>query len=45
MTEAAMRTMIEFTSDAFPAEPGEDEEINPGRHGRKLARFVAARAA
>lgn len=33
--------MLEFRSDAFPAEPGEDEEVNPGRYGRALARFVA----
>lgn len=37
-----MKTMIEFTSDSFPAEPGEEEEVNPGRYGRGLARFVAA---
>ena len=41
MPEAAMKTMLEFTSDAFPAEPGEEDEINPGRYGRKLAAFIA----
>ncbi|HEY5710932.1 MAG TPA: hypothetical protein VIT38_03465 [Allosphingosinicella sp.] len=37
-----MKTMLEFTSDAFPAQPGEEDEVNPGRHGRALAEFVAA---
>src|ERR1044072_1854354 len=36
-----MKTMLEFRSDAFPAEPGEEEEVNPGRYGRALARFIA----
>ena len=26
-----------FTSSLFEVEPGEDEEINPGRYGRQLA--------
>lgn len=29
-----------FTSNLFTVEPGEDEEINPGRHGRQLAIFL-----
>lgn len=37
-----MRTHLEFRSDAFPACPGEDEEINPGRYGKRLAEFIAA---
>jgi len=37
-----MRTNLEFRSPAFPAYPGEDEEINPGRHGKRLAQFLAA---
>ena len=36
-----MRTHLEFRSDAFPAYPGEDEEINPGRYGKRLAEFLA----
>ena len=35
--------MLEFTSMAFPADPDEDEAVNPGRYGRKLAQFIAAR--
>ena len=37
-----MRTNLEFRSDAFPAYAGEDEEINPGRHGKRLVQFLAA---
>ena len=37
-----MRTHVEFRSDAFPAQPGEDEEINPGRWGKLLAAFLRA---
>ena len=36
-----MRTNLEFRSAAFPAHPGEEEEINPGRYGRRLAEFLA----
>ena len=36
-----MRTHLEFRSAAFPSYPGEDEEINPGRHGKRLAEFLA----
>ncbi|WP_257306053.1 hypothetical protein [Geothrix campi] len=35
-----MRTHIEFKSAEFPAYPGEEEEINPGRHGKRLAEFL-----
>ena len=35
-----MRTQLEFHSDAFPALPGEDEQINPGRWGKQLADFI-----
>ena len=31
-----------FTSDMFTVEPGEDEEINPGRYGRQLAIWLKA---
>lgn len=36
-----MKTHVEFRSDRFPADPDEDELINPGRHGRRLALFLA----
>ena len=36
-----MQTHLEFRSTAFPAYPGEEEEINPGRHGKRLAEFLA----
>jgi hypothetical protein len=35
-----MRTHVEFRSDAFPDEPGEEEKINPGRWGSALARYL-----
>jgi len=34
-----MRTHVEFTSTAFPAYPGEDQEINSGIFGKRLAEF------
>ena len=36
----ALRTHVEFRSSAFPAEPGEEARINPGRWGVALARFL-----
>jgi hypothetical protein len=30
----------EFRSSQFPAYPGEDEKINPGRHGLRLAEYL-----
>jgi len=35
-----MQTHLEFRSTAFPACPGEEEEINPGRYGKRLADFL-----
>lgn len=35
-----MRTHLEFRSAAFPALPGEDEQINPGRWGKLLAQYL-----
>jgi hypothetical protein len=32
---------VTFTSSAFPVEPGEDEETNPGIFGKALASWVA----
>jgi len=37
-----MRTHAEFSSTDFPAVQGEDEEINPGRFGRRLAEHLAS---
>jgi len=36
-----MRTHLEFVSADFPAYQGEEEEINPGRFGKRLAEFLA----
>lgn len=38
-----MRTHVEFVSPNFPPYPGEEEEINPGRFGKRLAEFLARR--
>jgi hypothetical protein len=38
-----MRTHLEFRSTAFPACPGEEDDINPGRYSKLLAEFIAAR--
>jgi hypothetical protein len=35
-----LRTHLEFRSNAFPAEPGEEEQVNPGRWGRALADYL-----
>jgi len=35
-----MRTHVEFRSSAFPPYEGEEEQINPGRYGRRLAEFL-----
>ena len=37
-----MRTHLEFHSTEFAAYPGEEEEINPGRFGKRLAEFLVA---
>jgi hypothetical protein len=36
-----MRTHVEFISSDFPSYPNEEEEINPGRFGKRLADFLA----
>ncbi len=36
-----MRTHLEFASTVFPPYPSEDEETNPGVHGKRLAEFLA----
>ena len=35
-----MKTHVEFRSDAFPPYEGEQNEINPGRYGKRLAEFL-----
>jgi hypothetical protein len=37
-----MRTHLEFRSDAFPPQRGEEEQINPGRWGKALADYLRA---
>lgn len=36
-----MKTHVEFRSSAFPPYPNEEEQINPGLYGKRLAEFVA----
>lgn len=38
-----MRTQVEFYSSAFPPEPGEEAQINPGRWGKALAWYLRER--
>lgn len=38
-----MLSHAEFSSTAFPAYPGEENEINPGRFGKRLAEFLKAK--
>ena len=40
-----MRSHVEFRSNAFPANPGDDDETNPSRFGRRLAEFLAEQLA
>ena len=35
-----MKTHLEFKSDKFPAYEGEDEQINPGLWGKRLAEYL-----
>jgi len=35
-----MRSHVEFRSKAFPACPGEESEVNPGRWGKALAEYL-----
>ena len=37
-----MRSHFEFVSTAFPAQPGEEDEVNPGRFGKRFAEFIVA---
>jgi hypothetical protein len=36
-----MLSHVEFRSNAFPAYESEEEEINPGRYGKRLAEFLS----
>ena len=36
----AMLTYVEFRSDRFPACNGEEEQVNPGLWGKRLAEFL-----
>jgi hypothetical protein len=36
-----VKTIVEFRSGRFPADDGEDEQINPGIFGRRLAEFIS----
>jgi hypothetical protein len=35
-----MLTHVEFRSDRFPAYEGEEEQVNPGLYGKRLAEFL-----
>ena len=35
-----MQAHVEFRSDRFPPVEGDDEEVNPGRYGKRLAEFI-----
>jgi hypothetical protein len=35
-----MKTNVEFRSEAFPPYEGEEDEINPGRYGKRVAEFL-----
>jgi len=37
-----MRTHLEFASTSFPALPEEDELVNPGLYGKRLAEFLSS---
>ena len=36
-------TCVEFRSDRFPPYDGEEDRINPGRWGQRLAEFLCAK--
>ena len=37
-----MRTHVEFRTSKFPPYEGEDDEVNPGCYGRRLAEYLQA---
>jgi hypothetical protein len=40
-----MKTQVEFRSSKFPPYEGEEEEINPGLWGKRLAEYLAQKLA
>ena len=38
-----MKTQVEFRSSKFPAYEGEEEQVNPGLWGRRLAEYLVQR--
>ena len=40
-----MKTQVEFRSSKFPPYPGEEEQINPGLWGKRLAEYLVQRLA
>ena len=38
-----MKTVVEFRSDKFPPFDGEEQQLNPGLWGRRLAEYLQAR--
>lgn len=40
-----MKTQVEFRSQKFPPYEGEEEEINPGLWGKRLAEYLKAKLA
>jgi len=40
-----MKTQVEFRSSKFPAYEGEEEQINPGLWGKRLAEFLVEKLA
>ena len=38
-----MKTYVEFRSNQFPPYEGEEDAVNPGRWGKRVAEFLAAR--
>jgi len=38
-----MKTHVEFRSSSFPACDGEEDEINPGRWGKRLAQYLKSK--
>ncbi len=40
---APLQTHVEFVSDDFPAYPGEEDIINPGIWGKRLAEYLCSK--
>ena len=38
-----MKTQVEFRSNEFPPYEGEEEQINPGLWGKRLAEYLVQR--